>query len=78
MIDFLSQLLGDVNQERTITIKTKPQSKKDVPPEMPLDGSSANIPQNVLDLMRMQAMAMQDPTQSFQQMPMSQNPYGMV
>jgi hypothetical protein len=77
MIDFLSQLLGDMNQERTITIKTKPQ-KRDAPPEMPLDGSSANIPQNVLDLMRMQAMAMQDPMQSFQQMPMSQNPYGMV
>lgn len=66
MLDFL---LGDNNQERTITVKSKPM--KDQPPEAPLDSGSANLPEPVMELMRMQAKAMNPAQQPLDgQMPM--------
>ena len=63
-MDYLSQILASPDQERTVTIKTKPQTKKDTPPEMPMDGQSANLPGSVMDLMQMQSRAFQDPNLS--------------
>lgn len=64
-MDYLSQILGDPNLERTVTIKTKP-GKGEQAPEAPLDSGSANLPQPVLDLMQMQARAMQPSPQPLQ------------
>lgn len=49
-MDYLSQILADSSQERTVTIKTKP-GKKEQAPEAPLDPGSANLPQGVLDML---------------------------
>lgn len=52
-MDLLSLLLGAQNQERSITIKTKPNQEK-APPETPLSGQSANLPPEVLAMLSSQ------------------------
>lgn len=70
-MNILDILLGDSTQERTVTIKTKPQ-KKEAAPEMPLDQGSANIPQGILDLLhagnRAQMAAEQDRNSQLRQL----------
>lgn len=51
-MDYLSQILANPNQKRTVTIKTEPE-KRPGPPEAPLSPESANLPQGVLDMMMM-------------------------
>lgn len=51
-MDYLSQILANPNQERSVTIKTKPE-KREAAPEAPLDPSSANIPQSVMEMLMM-------------------------
>jgi len=46
-MDIMDMLLGAQNQERTITIKTKPNQER-APPETPLSADSANLPPEVL------------------------------
>lgn len=46
-MDWVTQLLMNPNEEKSITVKTKPQ--KASAPEAPLDMGSANLPQGVMD-----------------------------
>jgi hypothetical protein len=47
----MDMLLGAQNQERTITIKTKPNQEK-TPPEQPLSAQSAQLPPEVIAMMQ--------------------------
>jgi hypothetical protein len=49
-MDLLSMLLGAQNQERSITIKTKPNQEK-AAPEQPLSNESANLPPEVMQML---------------------------
>lgn len=61
MDNLISALLLNPTEERSITIKTKPE-KKEAPPEAPIDSASANLPQAVLDMLGMGAGASAPPT----------------
>lgn len=51
-MDYIAQMMLDPNQERVVTIKTKPEAKKDKSVEAPISPYSANLPQNIIDLVR--------------------------
>lgn len=48
-MDLIASMFADPNQERTVTIKNKPQ--KQSRPEAPIDSSSANLPGSVMEMM---------------------------
>jgi hypothetical protein len=87
-MDLLSLLLGSQNQERSITIKTKPNQEK-APPETPLDGQSANLPPEVLAMLssstggsglggQPEMPPQGDPMMGQIPMDMAQNPYAQA
>lgn len=60
-MDYIAQMMLDPNQERVVTIKTKPDAKKEQAPEKPISSYSANLPQNILDLIQGEVMQQQKP-----------------